>query len=135
MTFLVDANVVSELTKPMPSLTVVKWLRTHESELALNAIVLGEISLGILALPVGKKRRALERWFGERVESMICLAWDADAALEWARLMTRLRFKGTSMPLGDSMIAASALRHDLTVATRNTRDFANAGVRVINPFD
>ena len=135
MTFLVDANVVSELTKPMPSLTVVKWLRTHESELALNAIVLGEISLGILALPVGKKRRALERWFGERVESMICLAWDADAALEWARLMTRLRFKGTSMPLGDSIIAASALRHDLTVATRNTRDFANAGVRVINPFD
>ena len=65
---------------------------------------------------------------------MVCLAWEAATALRWAELLATLRGKGLAMPLKDSMIAASALTHGLTVATRNVGDFIKAGVPVVNPF-
>lgn len=134
MKFLVDANVLSEATKPSPSPKVVAWLRRHESELAIDSIVLGELRLGILLLPRGRRRSALEAWFETRVETLVCLPWDAAAALKWAALLAELRMKGTAMPLKDSMIAASAARHRLTVATRNTTDFRQANVPLVDPF-
>lgn len=134
MKHLVDVNVLSEATKPHPDSRVVDWLRKNEAGLVLDPVVLGEIRLGVLLLPAGNRRRALETWFNLRIGSMICLAWDATTALRWAELLATLRKKGRAMPLKDSMIAASALAHDLTVATRNVMDFKLAGVRVINPF-
>jgi hypothetical protein len=132
--YLVDVNVLSEPTKPNPSADVVEWLRDHESELALDAIVLGEILLGILVLPAGKRRRRLETWFENRVSTMVCLPWDAATGLRWAKLLADLKHAGVAMPIKDSMIAATALVHGLTLATRNQYDFRKAGVRVINPF-
>ena len=135
MRFLVDVNVVSEATKPVPEAKVVAWLRSHESKLVLDPVVLGEIRLGILLLPAGKRRKLLETWFDARVGTMVCVPWDASTALEWAALLARLRAAGEAMPLKDSMIAATARTHGFTVATRNVRDFAKAGVKVLNPFE
>jgi predicted nucleic acid-binding protein len=134
MKFLVDVNVVSEATKPQPDARVVTWLRKNEASLALDPVVLGEIRLGILLLAAGKRRTSLKAWFDQRVGSMVCLSWDAATALRWAELLAKLRAKGEAMPLKDSMIAASALAHNLTVATRNVVDFTKAGLRVVNPF-
>jgi len=132
--FLVDVNVISEATKPEPHAGVVAWLRAHEAEVVLDAVVLGEVRLGILLLPKGARRRALEQWFAARVESLVCLPWDAATALRWAELLAHLRHRGEAMPLKDSMIAATALAHGLTVATRNVRDFKKAGAKVVDPF-
>jgi predicted nucleic acid-binding protein len=132
--YLVDANVLSEATKPVPNSLVVDWLRANESDLVVDAIVLGELRVGILGYPAGRKRGQLEGWFASVVESIECLPWDARVSLRWASLVALLRRRGQSLPLLDSMIAATALEHGLTVATRNVRDFRRAGVAVVDPF-
>ena len=134
MTYLVDAKVLSEATKPAPDAKVVQWLRRNERELAVDPIILGEIRFGIHLLPTGKRRRRLERWFNEGVVKVVCLPWDAATGLRWAKLLADLRTSGLSIPIKDSMIAATALVHSLTLATRNARDFQRAGVKVVNPF-
>ena len=134
MTYLVDANVLCEPTKPQPETRVVEWLRRHEMELAIDAVILGEIRFGINLLSSGIRRRNLEHWFEEGVRRVHCLAWDAASGLRWAKLLADLRIAGLAMPVKDSLIAATALVHGLTVATRNTRDFKNAGLKVVNPF-
>jgi toxin FitB len=134
MKFLVDANVLSEPTKPTPSARVVTWLSDHEGELAVDSIILGELYVGVLAMPGGRKRARLEDWFEKLAQAIECLPWDGAVSRRWARLVADLRRKGQVMPLLDSMIAASAIEHDLTVVTRNVHDFKTAGVRVIDPF-
>lgn len=134
MKFLVDANVLSEPTKATPDPRVLAWLRTHEREIAVNAVVLGELRFGILLLPKGKKRTALERWFDAGAARLFCLPWDAETGIRWAELLARLRKSGKAMPIKDSLIAATALVHNLVVVTRNRRDFLNAGVRIVDPF-
>jgi predicted nucleic acid-binding protein len=134
MTYLLDANVVSEPTKPAPDAKVVAWLSAHEGDVAVDSVVLGEVCLGILLLPKGRKRARLEAWFEAVVQTIDCLPWDAAVSRRWARLVSELRRKGEAMPVFDAMIAATALEHDLTVATRNVADFQHAGLRVVNPF-
>ena len=134
MAYLVDANVLSEPTKVAPDLRVVAWLRRHERELVVDPIVLGEIRFGIVRLPRGRRREHLDRWFESAVKRLVCLSWDASTGLRWASLLADLRRAGRAMPIKDSMIAATALVHGLTVASRNVADFSNAGVRVVNPF-
>lgn len=135
MTYLVDANVLSEPTRSEPRAEVVAWLRRHERNLAVDPVILGEIRFGILLLPAGRKRSALERWFEDGVQRLHRVFWDAETGLRWAELLARLRRKGRSMPIKDSLIAATALTHSMTVVTRNTDDFEKAGVPVVNPFD
>jgi toxin FitB len=132
--YLVDANVLSEPTKPSPDAQVVDWLRTHERDLAVNPVILGELRFGILILPMGKKRTALERWFDAGAGRLYCLPWDAKTGLIWAELLARLRKNGAIMPIKDSLIAATAIVHNLAVATRNRVDFAKTGVQVVDPF-
>jgi len=134
MTYLVDANVLSEATKPKPNPKVLEWLIANESEIAIDPITLGEIRFGIDVLPRGKRRQSLEHWFDEGIARINCLAFEADTAIRWAQLLAKLRSSGTSMPLKDSLIAATALLHELTVATRNIRHFKAAGVKVVDPF-
>jgi predicted nucleic acid-binding protein len=131
---LVDPNVLSEATKPEPDARVLEWLVRHEREIAVDPVILGEIRFGILLLPAGKRRTRLERWFQEGVERLHCLAWEAATGLRWARLLADLRTGGRSMPIKDSLIAATALAHDLSLATRNRRDFEKAGVTIVDPF-
>jgi toxin FitB len=132
--YLVDANVLSEPTKPVPHLGVVEWLRANERDLAVDPIILGELRFGILLLRKGKKQSELERWFDESAQRLHCLSWEAETGLRWAQLLAKLRGSGRSMPIKDSLIAATALVHNLTIATRNRADFEKAGVPIIDPF-
>lgn len=134
MKYLVDANILSEPTKPTPEPRVIDWLRAHERDIAVDPIILGELRFGILLLPKGKKRTALERWFDAGVQRLHCVPWEAETGLKWAELLVRLRMAGKAMPIKDSLIAATALTHDLTVVTHNSSDFAKASVRIVDPF-
>jgi len=135
MTYLVDANVLSEPTKPAPSSKVIDWLSANQRNLVVDSIILGELCIGILALPRGRKRIQLDKWFETLVQTIDCLPWDASISRRWAKLVVDLKQKGETMPLLDGMIAATALQHELTIATRNTRDFKKAGVKALNPFE
>lgn len=132
--YLVDANVLSEATRPAPSPHVIGWLRDHEPELVVTPIILGEIEYGILLLPSGKKRTQLLTWFRQGVQRLRVLDLDAGTAAVWAELLARLKRKGQAMPVKDSLIAASALQHQLTIVTRNVPDFRHAGVPLFDPF-
>ena len=129
-----DANVLSEPTKPAPDVRVVAWLRQHERDIAVNPIILGELEYGILLLPASRRRTRLEQWFASGVERLRVFDFDTATAAAWARLLARLKKKGRTMPIKDSLIAATALAHGLTVATRNTKDFRSTGVEIENPF-
>src|SRR5262249_10511019 len=134
MIYLVDAKLVSEPTKVRPHAKAVAWLDAHEGDFVIDSIVMAELSIGVLAMPQGRKRRQLEHWLEEVRNTVDCLAWDCTIGANWAELIVRLRKKGYSMPIFDSMIAATAITYDITVATRNIRDFQKAGVRVVDPF-
>jgi len=134
MKFLVDSDVLSESTKSSPDDRVIRWLRRHEADIAVSPIVLGELEFGILKLPAGRRRTKLQAWFTEGVQRIQVVDFDNACASAWANLLVRLRKQGLAMPVKDSLIAATAIVHGLTIATRNTADFQNAGVRLVNPF-
>jgi predicted nucleic acid-binding protein len=132
--FLVDADVLSEATKPQPAGQVVAWLRRHDVDLIVNPIILGELEYGILLLPAGRRSKKLLDWFDSGIRHLNVVEMDATTATVWAKLLADLKRKGKAMPIKDSLIAASAKQHGLTVATGNTTDFRHAGVTVVNPF-
>ena len=134
MTYLVDANVLSEATKPVPDGRVMAWLRENERDLVVDPIILGEIRFGILLMPAGRRRKRLQTWFDEGVRRITCISWDVAVGLRWAKLLADLRAAGRSMPIKDSLVAATALAHGLVVVTRNRRDFESARVRLVDPF-
>lgn len=133
--FLVDANVLSEATREHPAPQVVSWLDDNQKGLLVNPIILGELEYGILGLPSGARRKRLQEWFEQGARKLGLVDIDSATARCWADLLAELRGIGRSMPVKDSLIAASARQHGLTVATRNTRDFRNAGVGLVNPFE
>ena len=134
MKYLVDANVLSEPTKSQADQGVLDWLAANDADLCVNPIILGELEYGILLLPKSKKRSQLQQWFDLGRRQLNSVPIDATTATHWAKLVATLRRKGKSMPIKDSLIAATALQHQLIVATRNVRDFEQANVRSINPF-
>jgi len=133
LSFLVDANVLSEATKPEPDPRVVEWLRRHERSLVVDPVVLGEVRFGILLLSRGARRANLERWFDEGVARLQCLSFDSSVGLRWAQLLADLRKRGTPMSIKDSLIAATALTHNLAIATLNHSDFKQARVKLVDP--
>ncbi len=132
MRYLVDT--LSETTRASPDPGVVEWMRDHEAEIAVNPVVLGEIRFGIRLLGPGRSRESLEMWFTEVVRRIRCVPIDAKTGLRWAELLAGLRSRGLSMPIKDSLIAASALAFDLAVVTRNRRDFEAAGVEIVDAW-
>jgi toxin FitB len=134
VSYLVDANVLSEATKPGPDPRIVAWLRGHEADLVVDPVILGEIRFGILLLPRGARRSRLERWFDGGIKRIHCVPWDAATGLRWAHLLADLRAHGRAMPIKDSLIAATALAHGFAFATLNRRDFEPAGVELVDPL-
>jgi predicted nucleic acid-binding protein len=131
--YLLDTNVVSELRKRRPHGAVVAWLGdTADRDLHVSAVTFGEIQAGIEATRMQDPGKAeeIEGWLKELASSLHVLPMDAEMFRTWARLMHRR----SDHLIEDAMIAATALGHGLTVATRNTKDFADFGVATFDPF-
>lgn len=117
---------------------MLKWIE-HQLEGAafISAITLGEIRHGALLLDDGRKKRALLRWIDETLKPQFIgriLSADAEVMERWAVLQAACQRAGNRLPLADSILAATALVHDLTIVTRNTADFLHTGVVVLNPW-
>jgi toxin FitB len=135
MKYLVDANLLCEPTKPLSVQKAVDWLRANTVECVTDAVVMGEIWQGIDKLPLGHKRANLEVWFTGLRSRVHCLDWSLDVAIIWGGLINEIRRSGFTVGIKDTMIAASAKHHGLTVVTRNVDDFTRCGVPVFNPFE
>jgi predicted nucleic acid-binding protein len=132
--FLLDTNVVSELRRVRPHAAVLAWLEgVDDSDLHLSAVSIGEIQAGIEITREQDQDKAIEieKWLEEVAQTFNVVSMDARAFRCWARLMHR---KSDDL-IEDAMIAATALTHNLTVVTRNVRDFAVLGVPTLNPFE
>jgi hypothetical protein len=135
--YLVDTNVLCEPRQKHPELKVVNWLKSNESSLYTSVLVTGEIRYGIELLPANSSRRAdLLRWYEGLLKIMSgrILSINARVTEEWARLQAEARAKKIVLPVVDSLLAATARRYRLTIATDNVKDFKAVGVKVVNPF-
>jgi len=135
MGWLLDTDVLSESSNPRPSERVMEWLDAHDHEIHLSTISLGEIVKDIELLPTGKRRKEIEAWFGRLAHwaGPRLLAPTEKVMREWGRLCACHERQGRTLPVLDSLIAATALAHGLTVVTRNTGDYP-AEVSVLNPW-
>jgi predicted nucleic acid-binding protein len=135
VSWLLDTNVISELSRPVPEPKVVQWLTAHEDELFLSVLTLGELQKGISSLPDSKRRRRLTRWLEGEIRPWFAsrlLPVDEAVSLRWGRLLAEA---DQPPPAVDSLIAATALTHSLTLATRNTADMARTGASLFNPWE
>ena len=137
--FLLDTNCVSELVRVKPEPRVLEWMEAaDEGLLYLSVLTLGEIRKGLAGLAQGKRRTQLETWLEVELRSRFSgriLAIDAPVADRWGVLAAQARRNGTSLPIIDGLLAATALHYNLTVVSRNASDFANAQVEVLNPWE
>ena len=138
--FLIDTNVLSEYNRPGgPDVGVKRWLETTDRQSQhVSVITLGEIQKGIELLAEGKRRVQLEQWLKQDLEAWFSgriLPVDRQVAGRWASLVAQGARAGRPLPTVDSLIAATALAFDLTIVTRNTRDFEGIGARIINPWE
>lgn len=133
--FLLDTNVVSETVRKLPDASVMDWLDSVDAQqLHVSVLTLGELHKGVLTLADARRRdrlahwlaTTLPAWFGDRV-----LTIDTAVAARWAQLLATA---GRPLPAIDSLLAATALHHDLVVVTRNVRDFVMPGVAVLDPW-
>jgi predicted nucleic acid-binding protein len=135
--FLLDTNVISEAVRTEPDERVSSWLASvDEDRLYLSVLTLGEIRQGVARLAPGKRRLGLEHWLVElrtRFAGRI-VPIDEDTAERWGGLMAEARRAGASLGVVDGLLAASALEHGLTLATRNVKDFARVNVALWNPW-
>lgn len=133
----VDTNVVSETLRARPEPRVLEWLIRHDSELAMPSIVIAEIAFGIHKLQPDRRAkrlmRGLDAW-RDRMAGRI-MAFNEQSALTYGDLMGAASRTGRVMSAQDGMIAAIARVHSGKVATRNLRDFQNAGVDLVNPWE
>lgn len=134
---IVDTNVVSELMHPSPAPEVLSWLQqADQRELATTAITVSEISYGLERLPPGKRSQRLRAAATAAWKSMgdAIVPFDMAAAEHYGRLLAAREASGKPMSGFDAQIAAIALAHEATLATRNVRDFEQTGVRLLNPW-
>ncbi len=136
--FLLDTNIISEATKPQPNAAVSTWTESQrDRDLFISSISIAEIQRGILDMPAGRKRQALREWFDgdegpRRLFPGRIFAFDEDAAMVWAQLMSDGRARGRPRNSFDMMLAAIAITQSCTFVTLNERDFGDV-VAVVNP--
>jgi tRNA(fMet)-specific endonuclease VapC len=138
MTYLLDTCLISELVAKQPNQKVLDWVDAQMPErLYLSVITIGEIAKGICKLTPSKRKESLTTWLNEtlpnRFENRI-LTLDVSTMVLWGNLVGQLEQNGRPLPAMDSLIAAIALQHSLSLVTRNEKDFAGTGVVIINPW-
>ncbi|MFN5953248.1 MAG: type II toxin-antitoxin system VapC family toxin [Dolichospermum sp.] len=138
MTYLLDTCLISELVAKEPNQKVLDWVDAQVPEtLYLSVITIGEIAKGICKLTPSKRKESLTTWLNEtlpnRFEHRI-LTIDVSTMVLWGNLICQLEQNGRPLPAMDSLIAAIALQHSLSLVTRNEKDFAGTGVVIINPW-
>lgn len=134
MSFLADTNAISELSKARPHPNVEQWFAAEGTEVYLSVLTIGEIRRGIhrLGQRMPDEATRLEAWL-EQIRSLFEMRFvevDMNVAQTWGRLSAQ-----RTLPVVDSLLAATAIEKDLTLVTRNVRDFEGTGVRLLNPFE
>ena len=136
--YLLDTNIISNAVKPQPSALLLDWMAGQQDEdLFVASLTIAEILRGILELPDGRRRDALEAWFrGEEGPQALfagrILSFDDKAGLTWARLMAEGKAEGRPRSALDMIVAAVAEVNDCVVVTDNERDFR--GLQIVNPL-
>ena len=135
MSYLLDTNILSETIRKSPNSLVLTWLDKIPAEaLFISVLTLGEIRKGIEALSDKRRREQLRIWLEYELPAWFegrVLPVDLAVADRWGRLLAEA---GRTLPTIDSLLAATAIHHELRLVTRNSRDFDYPGLEVINPF-
>jgi toxin FitB len=136
--FLLDTNVIAELIKPKPEPKVTMWIDdTDEGLLFLSVLTLGEIREGVVLLPRSARRTSLETWLSKELPlrfSNRILGVDQEIAERWGHLSGLTSARGVHLGVIDGLLAATAVEHNLTLVTRDTREVAATGVSLFNPW-
>ncbi|MDX8510330.1 type II toxin-antitoxin system VapC family toxin [Mesorhizobium captivum] len=138
MRLLLDTNVLSEVTRPSPDARVLEWLdRLDEDRSFISVVSIAEIRRGVALMDEGRKREALAEWLArdlpQRFEQRV-LPVDEPVALAWGDLMGLAKRSGRGLSSMDGLIAATAIAQQLTMATRNTKDFEGFGIELFDPW-
>jgi len=138
MRYLLDTNILSNVTKPVPSEALLTWMSSQaDTDLFIASLTVAEIRRGVLEKPAGKKRDQLEAWFSgpEGPQALFAgriLSFDEKASLVWARLMADGKAKGRPRSGLDAIIASVAEANECVVVTDNEKDFE--GIEIVNPL-
>lgn len=138
MRFLLDTNVLSEVTRSRPDARVLQWLdELDEDRSFISVVSIAEIRRGVALMDKGRKRDALNEWLTsdlpQRFDQRV-IAVEQDVALAWGDLMGDAKRNGCNLSSMDGLIAATAIAHDLALATRNIKDFEGLGIRLVDPW-
>lgn len=133
-----DTNVLSEVTKLAPDARVLEWLnRLDEDRSFISVVSIAEIRRGVALMDDGRKREALAEWLArdlpQRFEQRV-LPVDESVALAWGDLMGLAKRRGRGLSSMDGLIAATAIAQELTLATRNTKDFEGFEIELFDPW-
>lgn len=135
---LLDTNIISEIMKSAPSVSVVNWLNQQNPDIIfISTITIAEISYGLHILPHSKRRKLLESRFEQYVSQAFTqriLIFNKSAAKLYGEVMGYRKTMGKPLSILDGQIAAIALSNNASVATRNLKDFTDCGINLINPF-
>jgi predicted nucleic acid-binding protein len=137
--YLLDTCVISELIKPGKNNKIVEWMQSkEENSLFISVLTIGEIHKGISKLPDSRRKESLRTWVDNDLKKRFAgriLEISEKIATIWGEIQAKSEKDGKKMPVIDSLIAAAAIKNNLTVVTRNVKDIENSGCRSINPWE
>lgn len=135
MSWLLDADVLSQPAKKHGDLRIIAWREAEQDECYTSAVVIAQLALWVRTKE-GRQREALQAWLTRLVDAMHgrVIGFNVTVAHVWAEQQVLLKSAGQAIPVEDSYIAATARRHQLTIATGNEKDFRRPGLKVFNPF-
>ena len=139
MKYLLDTCVISELIKPEKDTNVVEWMQNkEENSLFISVLTIGEIHKGIAKLPDSPKKQSIQEWVNDDLKKRFAgriIGITEKIATSWGKIQGKAEKEGKKMPVVDSLIAAAAIKNNLTVVTRNIKDIENSGCQSINPWE